>query len=90
MKRFFILAILTLAAADMASSSSITIDFQAVFLTQARIDTIEQRIAKNEEPVFMAFQALKKSAEGQLNREPHAPEHWYVSGYYNNVESGRS
>ncbi len=86
MQRFFILAIVSLAAMNIASTSSNAIDFQAVFLTQARIDTIKQRIAENEEPAFTAFQALKKSAEGQLNRKPHAPEHWYVPGFYNDAE----
>ena len=53
-----------------------------IFLSEARLDTLKQRIERRTEPTYSAWLDLKSCAEGLLDRQPHAPEHWYVPGYY--------
>jgi len=53
-----------------------------VFLSETRLDTLKRRIGQRTEPTYSAWLDLKSRAEGLLDRQPHAPEHWYVPGYY--------
>ena len=53
-----------------------------IFLSETRLDTLKQRVERRIEPTYSAWLDLKSRAEGLLDRQPHAPEHWYVPGYY--------
>ncbi|MBC8870298.1 MAG: hypothetical protein H8E44_12815 [Planctomycetes bacterium] len=53
-----------------------------VFLSETRLDTLKRRIEQRTEPTYSAWLDLKSRAEGLLDRQHHAPEHWYVPGYY--------
>ena len=49
-----------------------------VFLSEARLETLKERIEQRTEPTYSAWPDLKSRAERLLDRQPHAPEHWYV------------
>jgi len=53
-----------------------------VFVSETRLDTLKHRVEQRIEPTHSAWLDLKSRAEGLLDRQPHAPEHWYVPGYY--------
>ena len=53
-----------------------------IFLSETRLDSLKRRIEQRNEPTYSAWLDLKSRAEGLLDRQPHAPEHWYVPGYY--------
>lgn len=53
-----------------------------VFLSETRLDTLKRRIEQRIEPTYAAWLDLKPRAERLLDRQPHAPQHWYVPGYY--------
>jgi hypothetical protein len=53
-----------------------------IFLSETRLDTLRQRIEQRTEPTYSAWLDLKARANGLVDRQPHAPEHWYVPGYY--------
>ena len=69
----------------VASLSSALADERApkeVFLSETRLETLKQRIEQRTEPTYSAWLDLKSRAEELLDRQPHAPEHWYVPGFY--------
>lgn len=53
-----------------------------IFVSETRLDTLKYRVEQRIEPTHSAWIDLKSRAEGLLDRQPHAPEHWYVPGYY--------
>ena len=53
-----------------------------VFLSETRLDTLKHRVEQSIEPTHSAWLDLESRAEGLLDRQPHAPQHWYVPGYY--------
>lgn len=59
---------------------------QLVFLTQARINLIKQRIERKQEPQYSAFLALEAFVKSSRNNETHAPIEWYVPGYYRDAK----
>jgi len=73
-----------LAAVDVSMYSAAAEDRapREIFLSEMRVDTLKRRVEKRIEPTYAAWLDLKSRAEGLLDRSPHAPEHWYVPGYY--------
>ncbi len=63
---------------------------KGVFLTPERVAELRKLVEAKSEPTFTAWQALQKKAEAALEAEPHAPESWYVPGYYRDAEGHRS
>lgn len=59
---------------------------ESVFLTPTRIDIIKERIEQKQEPQYSAFLALKKYVQENKERKPHAPNEWYVPGYYDDAK----
>ncbi|MFO7905651.1 MAG: alginate lyase family protein [Pirellulaceae bacterium] len=57
-----------------------------VFVREARLDVLKERIEAKIDPTYSAWRDLQSRAEGLLDRQPHAPEHWYVPGYYRDAE----
>ena len=57
-----------------------------VFLTEARLDALRQRVADRVQPTYAAYQVVRRVAARQVGRVPHAPEMWYVPGYYRDAE----
>lgn len=57
-----------------------------IFLSEKRLDTLKQRIAQHAEPTYPAWLDLKAHAQGLLDRQPHAPEHWCVPGFYRDAQ----
>jgi hypothetical protein len=53
-----------------------------VFLSETRLETLKRRIEQRTEPTYTAWLDLKSRAEELVDHQPHAPEHWYVPGYY--------
>ena len=53
-----------------------------IFLSEMRLDTLKLRIERRIEPTYAAWLDLQSRADGLLDRRHHAPEHWYVPGYY--------
>jgi len=53
-----------------------------ILLSETRLDTLKQRIEQRIEPTYSAWLDLKYRAAKLLDRHSHAPEHWYVPGYY--------
>jgi hypothetical protein len=79
-----VLVTLGLVTAEVSQSSALadTPAPREIFLSEARLDTLKQRIEQQTEPTYSAWLDLKSRAETLLDRQPHAPEHWYVPGYY--------
>jgi hypothetical protein len=63
--------------------------FTHVFLTDERLAALRQRIDQRVEPNYSAYLQLKREADGELGREAHVPEVWYVPGYYTDAEGHR-
>lgn len=82
---FMFLPIVAEFAFSQSEQTSPTL-FEGVFLSPAHITTLKERVEKQIEPAFSAFQALQKTADSQLQRAPHAPENWYVPGFYTDAE----
>lgn len=55
---------------------------RAVFLSDERIETLKRRVASKNAPTWQAFLLLQEQAQVALGRTPHAPQIWYVPGYY--------
>jgi hypothetical protein len=73
-----------LVAVDVSKYSAAAEDRapREIFLSEMRLDTLKRRVEKRIEPTYAAWLDLQSRAEGLLDRRPHAPEHWYVPGYY--------
>ncbi|MBC8873582.1 MAG: alginate lyase family protein [Planctomycetes bacterium] len=79
-----VLLIIGVVAVDARMCSALAQDraSREVFLSETRLDTLKQRIEQRTEPTYSAWLDLKSRAAGLLDRQPHAPEHWCVPGYY--------
>lgn len=55
---------------------------EGLFLSDARLATLQERVAQKIEPTYTAYLSLQRNADGALNREPHPPTEWYVPGFY--------
>lgn len=79
-----VLVTLGLMAIDVSLSTVLADDRapREVFLSETRLDTLKQRVKQQTEPTYSAWLDLKSHAETLLGRQSHAPEHWYVPGYY--------
>ena len=53
-----------------------------VFLREARLETLKRRIEQRVEPTWAAWLELRSRGEQWVERQPHAPRHWHVPGYY--------
>ncbi len=53
-----------------------------VFVSEARLATLKERVKQRIEPTFTAFQRLQREADSALNDQPHAPTEWHVPGFY--------
>ncbi len=54
----------------------------SVFLTDARLTTLKQRLANKIEPTSSAYLKLKADADAQQDRPAQAPKVWYVPAFY--------
>lgn len=68
------------------SNAQSSMRFQGVFLSPSRISDLKERVEKKVEPTFSAYRDLQLTAAAQLQRQPHAPENWYVPGFYKDAE----
>lgn len=64
--------------------------YEHVFLTAKRINELTHRVETKTEPNHSAYLAMKEEADTQLGRQPHAPKHWYIPGYYRNAKGHAS
>ncbi len=60
-----------------------------ILLSEQRLETLKRRIEQQTEPTYSAWLDLQAGAEGLLDRQPHAPQHWYVPGYYRDAAGHR-
>ncbi len=79
-----VLVIIGLVTAEVSLSPALADESapREVFLSETRLDTLKQRIEQRTEPIYSAWLDLKSRAETLLDRQPHAPEHWYGPGFY--------
>lgn len=63
---------------------------EGVFLTDARIDELRRRVEGRVEPTYTAWRALAAEAAAHLDATPHAPEVWYVPGFYRDADGHRA
>lgn len=61
-----------------------------VFLSDARVDELRRRVHERVEPTYTAWRALQREAVAAIDATPHAPEVWYVPGFYRDAEGHRS
>lgn len=54
----------------------------AVFISDARINTLRDRVARKTEPNYTAWKRVQRICDEQLDRQPHAPSRWFVPFYY--------
>jgi hypothetical protein len=57
-----------------------------VFISDARINALRDRVAKKTEPTYSAWTRMLRECNEQLNRESHAPSTWFVPFYYDDKE----
>ena len=55
---------------------------KAVFLTDARLEAVRERVEKRQEPTWTAWQRVLKEADAGLTLTVEVPEHWHVPGAY--------
>lgn len=60
---------------------------QRVFLSEARLATLRQRIAEEAEPAFSAFAVLQQDADAAFGHEPNIPSSKMFRGFI--TASGR-
>ena len=60
-----------------------------VFITEARLALLRQRVQAGAEPNAAAFRKMKAEVDRDLNREPHVLKQWYVPGYYSDASGHR-
>jgi len=63
---------------------------RGVFLSEQRLATLQARIAAGAQPTADAYARVRRDAERQLDRRPHAPATWYVPDFYRNAEGHRA
>jgi len=59
---------------------------KAVFLTDARLAVLKERVAQKQEPTWSAWQKVQKMANEGLSLKVEVPENWYVPGAYKDPE----
>jgi hypothetical protein len=62
---------------------------RGVFLSETRLAALRARLAAKVPPTADAYKKVRQAAEAHLDRQPHAPDHWEVPGYYSNAEGHR-
>jgi hypothetical protein len=79
-----VLVAVGLAAGEVSRCSAAAQDGvpREIFVTEARLETLERRVAQRTEPTYSAWLDLRSAAEVLVDRQPHAPQHWHVPGYY--------
>jgi hypothetical protein len=80
--RFVLIASLLAAAVSTRPAAADDRAPREIFLSESRLETLKQRVGQQAEPTYSAWLALRSRAATQLDRQPHAPRHWYVPGYY--------
>ncbi len=60
--------------------------FSSVFISDSRIKSLGEAVAKKEAPTYAAFEACRIYADQNLTRTPTAPNKWYVPGYYRDAK----
>lgn len=75
---------------DLEAGAARGVGTAGVFLSDARVDELRRRVAHRVEPTYAAWRALAREAEAMLNATAHAPEVWYVPGFYRDAEGHRS
>jgi len=69
--------------------ANIASSYDGVLIVDKRIETIKYRIEHRTEPTYSAYRQLEKTIRADIGRQPHAPSHWYVPGYYRDAEGHR-
>jgi len=59
---------------------------KAVFITEARIAALRERVEKRQEPTWTAWQRVKKLADDGLTATVEVPQRWHVPGAYKDPE----
>ncbi|MDP8244252.1 MAG: alginate lyase family protein [Candidatus Hinthialibacter antarcticus] len=85
-KRIVVVLLLIFAFQIQTFTNEQIVFGESVFLTPSRIELIKERIEKKQEPQYTAFLSLKNFVSENKNRKPHAPNEWYVPGYYRDAE----
>jgi hypothetical protein len=62
---------------------------RGVFLSETRLAVLRARLAAKAPPTADAYRKVRQAAEAELSRQPRAPGHWEVPGYYSNAEGHR-
>lgn len=62
----------------------------SVFVTDERIAAIAQRIDADAQPQASAFDRLSGDVLADMDREPNAPEIWFVPFFYNDPDAHRA
>src|SRR5512136_1254858 len=60
-----------------------------VFVPEARLALLRQRVQAGAEPNAAAFRKMKAEVDRDLNHEPRVPKQWYVPGYYSDADGHR-
>lgn len=60
-----------------------------ILLSELRLETLKERIEQQTEPTYSAWLELQAEAERLLDRQPHAPQDWYVPGFYRDAAGHR-
>jgi hypothetical protein len=89
-RRFFMFRFVVFILVIVAGSMNMAYSFEHVLLNDQRVEAIAKRIESKQEPTYAAFKALQKSIQPHIDRQSHAPEHWYVPGYYRDAEGHAS
>ena len=55
---------------------------RAVFITDARLAVLKERVAQKKEPTWSAWQKVQKMADRGLSLTVEVPQHWHVPGAY--------
>lgn len=55
---------------------------KAVFITDARLAVLKERVALKTEPTWTAWQKVRKTADEGLSSKVEVPQYWHVPGAY--------
>lgn len=86
-------ALFTLAfplAIASAAAATETAFGRTVWLDEARIDLLRDRVVRRIEPTFSAWQQVQESATANVAITSRAPHDWYVPGFYRDAEGHRA
>lgn len=82
---FWVLCYVIFVCAALADDPS-----RSVWLDESRLLELREEVNQNIEPTLSAWRVLQRDADSALEREPQAPERWYVPGFYRDAEGHRS